>query len=465
MNNHLTSPDALRQRMSFALSQIMVVNRNGDFFEDTGLMGGNYYDMLNGNSFGNYQTLLTDVTLNMNMGLFLSHYNNRKADPTANTRPDENYAREIMQLFSIGLWELNPDGTRRYDSNGQFIPSYTNEDIKEFAKVFTGLGHPMIDGFNEPFSAEFFAQIASGLPMTMYDQYHETSEKRLLNGVVLPAGQSGMQDISQTIDHLSNHANTAPFICKQLIQRFTTSNPSAAYVMDVASVFDPGAPNNFQDVISAILLHPEARQCTPTEQYTFGKLREPLVRVMNMLKSFQVAAYDNGSFYTFMGCLQNTLGQFPLRAPSVFNFYRPDYAPQGVISQRYMVGPEFQIFNSTNAIGIVNDVQNRTIFGPFLGLFCLFEDEVFDEEEVYYAFGEDNPDWFMEFQDYSDIVPLLNRPEDLVSYLNIVAANGMLQDDTKSIIANAIRQLPTPQEKLRMALYLVYISPDYAILK
>lgn len=465
MNNHLTSPDALRQRMSFALSQIMVVNRNGDFFEDTGLMGGNYYDMLNGNSFGNYQTLLTDVTLNMNMGLFLSHYNNRKADPTANTRPDENYAREIMQLFSIGLWELNPDGTRRYDSNGQFIPSYTNEDIKEFAKVFTGLGHPMIDGFNEPFSAEFFAQIASGLPMKMYDEYHETSEKRLLNGVVLPAGQSGMQDISQTIDHLANHANTAPFICKQLIQRFTTSNPSAAYVMDVASVFDPGAPNNFQDVISAILLHPEARQCTPTEQYTFGKLREPLVRVMNMLKSFQVAAYDNGSFHTFMGCLQNTLGQFPLRAPSVFNFYRPDYAPQGVISQRYMVGPEFQIFNSTNAIGIVNDVQNRTIFGPFLGLFCLFEDEVFDEEEVYYAFDEDNPDWFMEFQDYSDIVPLLNRPEDLVSYLNIVAANGMLQDDTKSIIANAIRQLPTPQEKLRMALYLVYISPDYAILK
>ncbi|MEM9931732.1 MAG: DUF1800 family protein, partial [Bacteroidota bacterium] len=147
MNNALASPNQLRQRMAYALSQIMVVNRAGDLFEDVGLFGGQYYDMLSRNSFGQYQDLLLDVTLHPTMGLFLSHYNNRKANPAQNTQPDENYAREIMQLFSIGLWELNPNGARRRDGQGQFIPTYTNADIKEFAQVFTGLSSGVYNGF------------------------------------------------------------------------------------------------------------------------------------------------------------------------------------------------------------------------------------------------------------------------------------------------------------------------------
>jgi uncharacterized protein (DUF1800 family) len=464
-NNHLSSPDVLRQRMAFALSQIMVVNRSGDFFEDFGLFGGSYYDLLMRNSFGQYQELLNEVTLSMTMGLFLSHYNNRKADPALNIHPDENYAREIMQLFSIGLWELNPNGTRRRDSEGQFISTYTNADIKEFAQVFTGLSSPLINGFEMPYSEQYAAHAVSAAPMRMYEAYHDTSSKELLNGLVLPAGQSGMADIEQTITHLATHPNTAPFISRQLIQRFTTSNPSPQYVSEVASVFNPSAPNNFQTVLRTILLHPEARNCRPLDAPAFGKLREPILRVMNIMKSFQLASEESGDFFHELGCLQNTTGQFPLSAPSVFNFYRPDYSPQGPVNQNYLVAPEFQILNSTNVIGIINDVQYRTIFGAYSE--CEFGElsEIPNEEYIDYEYGEGDPEWLTYTQDYRGLAPLLDNPAALVDYLDILLANGLLEADTKRIIANAVAQLETPQERLRMALYLIFISPDYTILK
>lgn len=467
VNNHLTSPDALRQRMAFALSQIMVLNRKGDFFEDVGLIGGSYYDMLLQNSFGDYQKLLSDVTFHFNMGLFLSHYNNRKADPERNIRPDENYAREIMQLFSIGLWELNPNGTRRRDSNGQFIPTYTNADIKELAQVFTGLSSPFLNGFENEYSEELAPQVAASIPMRMYNEYHDMSSKLLLNGVVLPAGQSGTDDINQTVEHLATHPNTAPFICKQLIQRFTTSNPTPRYVADVASVFDPAAPNNFQEVVRVILLHPDARNCTPASASTFGKLREPMVRVMNMMKSFQLPTEEAGEFIYEWGCLENATGQFPLAAPSVFNFYRPDYAPQGEIGQNYLVAPEFQILNSTNVIGIINDVQLRMIFGGYEYAVCGEDpdEEIPDEEEIDYNYGLGDPGWVTYGQDFRSVESLINSPAALIDYLDILLANGLLETGTKRIIVNAVSQLATPQERLRMALYLIFISPDYTILK
>ncbi|MEM7102732.1 MAG: DUF1800 family protein [Bacteroidota bacterium] len=465
INNNLTSPDVLRQRMAFALSQIMVLNRNSDFFEDFGLLGGSYYDMLINSSFGNYQNLLTDVTLNVNMGLFLSHYNNPKADPSLNIHPDENYAREIMQLFSIGLWQLNPDGTRQYNSEGEFIPTYNNDDIKEFAQVFTGLSSPLVNGFLEPDSEGLAPSIIAEMPMKMYDNYHDTSEKVLLNSVILPAGQSGMEDINQTIAHLSQHQNTAPFICKQLIQRFTTSNPSPFYVQDVAAVFDPASPDNFQEVLRAILLHPDARNCNPSGAFSFGKLREPMVRVMNIFKTFQLASNIEGGFFKDVYCLIDNTGQLPLSAPSVFNFYRPDYSPQGAIGQNYLVGPEYQILNSTNAIGIINDVQNRVIFGPYLEADCTFYDEDINLDDLQYDYGNGDPEWLVDGQDYSELAPFLNDPTGMINFLDIVVANGLLAADTKSIINNAVSQLGTPQERLRMALYLIYISPDYAILK
>ncbi|MEM9527818.1 MAG: DUF1800 family protein [Bacteroidota bacterium] len=461
VNNTLVAPDLLRQRMAFALSQIMVVNRSGDLFEDVGLFAGHYYDMLNRNSFGQYQDLLMEVTLHPTMGIFLSHFNNRKANPARNTQPDENYAREIMQLFSIGLWELNSNGTRRFNDQGQFIPTYTNQDIKEFAQVFTGLTNGLVNGFILEDGAEEQAYIMSGLPMLMYDEYHDTSSKILLNGTVLPAGQSGMEDLQQTINHLANHPNTAPFISKQLIQRFTTSNPSPAYVATVANVFDPSQPNNFQEVLKTILLHPQARNCTPAASPRFGKLREPMQRAMNMMRNFPLRPEDNGSYLFEIGCLRETVGQFPLSAPSVFNFYRPDYQPQGPIAQNYLVAPEFQILNSTNAIGIINDVNTRMVLGDQYS--C--DPEEFDPNEHDYAYGEGDEDWLLFNQDFTSLASLVDQPAALVDHLDLLLANGLLSAATKRIIVNALGQLDTPQERLRMALFLIIISPDYAILK
>lgn len=465
MTNNLSSPDLLRQRMAFNLSQIMVVNDKSDFFEDIGQMIGTYYDMLQTNAFNNYQTLLTDVTLSPAMGFFLSHFNNPKENLAENIHPDENYAREIMQLFSIGLWELNPNGLRRRDEQGQFIPTYNNADIKEFAQVFTGLGAGVANGVFGEVTNELLENVVPIVmnPMKMYPDFHDTSEKRLLNGVVLPANQPGMEDINQTIAHLSNHPNTAPFISKSLIKLFTTSNPSATYVQDVGNVFDPDADNNFQTVLKAILLHREARTCNPSEGYTFGKLREPVVRLMNYLKAFHLSTNTNEDYFTFLECFADKTGQSPLESPSVFNFYLPDYSPQGPINQNYLTAPTFQILNSTNAIGIVNDVDLRTVRGGYLSSECIGEEEFEGEEEDDDEDYEEDPSLYQ--MDFSEVLPLTLDPSELIDYLDILIANGLLQDDTKQIIRDAISQLEVPEERLRLALYLILIAPDYAILK
>ena len=464
VTNNMTAPDLLRHRMAFHLSQIMVINTNSDFFEDIGQIGGGFFDMLTTNAFGNYQQLLLDVTLSPAMGNFLSHYNNPKADPSNNIHPDENYAREIMQLFSIGLWELNADGTRKRDAQGQFIPTYNNADIKEFAQVFTGLGN------GSPFGA--FGVSADDLgfdvvksmttPMRMYNAYHDTSEKHLLNGLVLPAHQSGMEDIQQTIAHLSGHSNTAPFICQSLIKMMTTSNPSPQYVADVAAVFKPNVPNNFQEILRAILLHPEARTCQISHSYTFGKLRDPLTRLMNLLRAFPITANENGDYYYLMECFAQHTGQAPLEAPSVFNFFLPDYQPPGPIGQNYLVAPEFQILNATNVIGLVNNVDTRVIRNGYFIDLCIGEEEFEEEEEpeeLQYYWDDTH------IVNYEEELALIDQPAALINRLDILLANGLLSADTKNIITNAMAQLADPEEKLKMAIYLILISPDYAILK
>ncbi|MEM6698488.1 MAG: DUF1800 family protein [Bacteroidota bacterium] len=459
ITNNLTTPDLLRQRMAFNWSQIMVINDGTDFFEDVGQIMGTYYDTLSANVFTNYEKLLTDVTLSPAMGFFLSHYNNPKANLELNIHPDENYAREIMQLFSIGLWELNPDGTRKRDAQGEFIPTYSNADIKEFAQVFTGLGAGTENGAfgNQANELEENVVYIVIRPMKMYEDFHDISEKHLLNGVVLPANQSGMQDIQQSISHLSNHANTAPFIVKSLIKMLTTSNPSPRYVRAVAATFDPDAPNNFQEVIKAILLHPEARNCNISEHYTFGKLREPMVRLMNLLRTFPLNPNDNKDFPYVMYCFGANTGQSPLEAPSVFNFFLPDYQPQGPIGQNYLVAPEFQILNSTNAIGVINDVHRRAVRQTYLGDVCVGDGDDAEEEEEEFRGNS--------YMDYSSVLELVNQPTQLVNRLDILLANGLLSNETKQIIINAIQQLNDPNDRLKMVLYLILISPDYAILK
>ncbi len=458
---NMTAPDLLRQRLAFAWSQIMVINDNSDFYEDVSQMVGYYYDQLAVNSFDNFQQLLTDVTLSVAMGNFLSHYNNHKEIPEKNIHPDENYAREIMQLFSIGLWELNQDGTLKLDNEGQPIPTYTNADIKEFAQVFTGLGDGNDWGIFGVKASEADSQTyIVAHPMRVYEEYHDPSEKNLLNGVVLPAGQPGMDDIAQTITHLVNHNNTAPFICKSLIKLLTTSNPSPKYVGDVAAAFDPEEPGNFKKVIKTIFLHPEAREMA-TGQYTFGKLREPVVRLMNLLRAFPISPNLRGDYLMDMFSFGSMTGQSPVESPSVFNFFLPYYTPPGPIEDNNLIAPEFHIMNSTNAIGGINDINVR-----------IFDERYFNDYYLEGGFPKHEWDIFNQYVDENSFkidfeteLSLVDTPSALVDRLDLVIANGLLDQDTKKIIEDAIAQIDDPMESIKMALYLTLISPDYAILK
>jgi len=240
----MQNEDLLRHRVTLALSEIFVISRKSKLsnFGD-GLAS--YYDMLSRNVFGNYENLLLDVSLHVCMGEYLSHFKNPKADPSQNIHPDENYAREIMQLFSIGLYELNPDGTRILDEMEDFIPTYGQAQIKEFAKIFTGLG--AADTVPNPYGSyelNFKRSLWTTdvtVPMKMYEDYHQSGPKYLLNGKVVPAGQSGLQDIKDAIHNLYKHPNVGPFIGYRLIQRLVKSNPSPAYVNRITQVFNNNA--------------------------------------------------------------------------------------------------------------------------------------------------------------------------------------------------------------------------------
>lgn len=252
----IDGPDPLRQRVALALSEIFVVSDNSDAVASNPVGAASYYDMLLGDAFGNYRDILLDVTLHPVMGAYLSHLRNDKSDPRSGRYPDENYAREIMQLLSIGLFQLKQDGTLLRDGRGKPIPTYDNDDITELAKIFTGLS---FDGPDRNFGSGAEAWTR---PMRMYEEHHEPGPKRLIRGRHVPASQTGMQDISAAVDNLFRHPNVGPFIARRLIQRLVTSNPSPLYVQRAAAAFaDDGhrVRGNMRAVISAILLDPEAR--------------------------------------------------------------------------------------------------------------------------------------------------------------------------------------------------------------
>ena len=327
-------PDPLRQRVAFALSQVLVIS---DRPEDLAVVPqgmANYYDVLLTHSFGNYRDLLRDVSLHPCMGMYLSHLGNRKPDPANNIFPDENYAREVMQLFSIGLWMLNPDGTRQLDPDGQPIPSYDNTNITEFARVFTGLA---FGGTNVNFGLwprDFTT------PMKGWDAEHDLAPKSLLLGATTPAraaspgstGTATLADVDAAIDNLFHHPNTGPFIAIRLIQRLVTSNPTPAYVGRVAAAFadnGSGVRGDMQAVVKAILLDPEARDYAALADPQFGKVREPFLRCVNFARAFNASA--PAGFYALDAFTLDHIEE-PLKSPSVFNFYLPTYSPPGPIT-------------------------------------------------------------------------------------------------------------------------------------
>ena len=352
----LYGEDQLRMRVMFALSQIVVIASDDvDSYQPVAFA--NYLDMLHRASFGNYCDLVREVTMSPMMAHYLTYYGNMKADPETGRAPDENYAREVMQLFTIGLEELNLDGSPR----GQ--ETYTARDVEGLAAVFTGLASPASE-----FAKARLRFATADAPLTGYPAFHEPGPKRFL-GTTIPGGLSAEESVSRALDHLLAHPNVAPFIARQLIQKLVVSNPSASYIERVATVFNEGRftmPSgkvvgagrrcDMKATVSAILLDPEARDRAYRADPTYGKIREPVLRIASIIRALSdpaaTAPEDAAPRDTEVLRMRHAShNQLVFSPPSVFGFYRPGYVAAGTEAARAgLVAPEMQVFTSEHAI-------------------------------------------------------------------------------------------------------------------
>jgi uncharacterized protein (DUF1800 family) len=356
----ISEPDQLRQRMTFALSQIFVISLADPVVDTRG--AASWYDMLQRNAFGNFRTLLEEVTLHPMMGRYLTYLGNQKEDAAGTRTPDENYAREVMQLMTIGLVELNSDGTARLNGGDQ-ISAYTSADIEGLAKVFTGLSWYSDLPSNGTFAGRSAHPDRSVRPMIFYPNFHSTAAKSFL-GVTIPASTTVDMagDLRIALDRLFNHANTGPFISRRLIQQLVTSNPTPAYVGRVAAVFannGAGVRGDLAAVVRTILTDTEARTMSVATSPSFGKLREPVIRVTNWARSFG-ATSQTGNFLITSTSANTSLNQAPLASPSVFNFWRPGFSPPTTtrLGQNNLVAPEFQIVDEVTVASYINVIQD-----------------------------------------------------------------------------------------------------------
>ena len=456
----IRGPDQLRQRMVLALSEIFVVSTVNSSLSTDATAHAGYLDVLSRNAFGNYRVLLEQVATHPAMGVYLSHLKNEKEDPSSGRLPDENFAREVMQLFSIGLWELNDDGSRKKDATGNDIPTYNQADIMGMAKVFTGWSWGNGDwesGFSGINPSAPYERVYNQ-PMMVYPAHHSASEKRILRGVVIPANTPGAQSLKIALDTLFNHPNVGPFIGSQLIKRFVTSNPSPAYVKRVSQAFNDngsGVRGDMKTVLRAVLLDPEARDAAKLADPQWGKLREPMVRYANFLRAFNVKS--SGGVYKIWN-LEDTLsslGQNPLRAPSVFNWFRPDFAPQGELARQGLVAPEFQITHETTTTGYAN----------FIATVAERQNSWF-RDNVMAQYGP-TADYLA--GDYSAEMALANDPNALVDRLNLVLMAGQMSAATRKTIADAVNATPADanagQRRVAFAVYLTMQSPEFIVQK
>ena len=357
--NAVHGSDQLRQRVAFALGQIMVASA---VEENTPTQLVPYLQLLKKDAFTNFRTLMEDVTLNPTMGEYLDMRNNDKANPATDTRANENYARELMQLFTIGLFQLNQDGTLQLDASGNPIPTYDQSTIQNFAKVYTGWTYPTKPGatLREHNPAYFIG------PMVPFESNHDTTSKTLLNGLVVPAGGTAESDLKAALDDIFSHQNVAPFIGKQLIQHLVTSNPSPAYVGRIAAVFSDngnGVRGDLKAVVTAILLDPEARDGDYSPALaapnTNGHLREPVFAVASILRGLGATVNDTNN----LAGQATNLGQTIFAPPTVFNYFAPGYTiPVAFTSGATLLGPEFQLQSPSSAIARMNMV-NGFVYG------------------------------------------------------------------------------------------------------
>lgn len=454
--NALSANDELRQRVQYALSQIFVISGTNASVQNMPRGEAYYYDMLGADAFGNFRQLLQDVTLNPMMGQWLNMLGNDKGNAT--TDPDENYAREVMQLFTIGLYQLNNDGSQKLDSNGNPIPTYSNTDVMGLAAVFTGFSWQIPGDTTEAGWSNCCEYVGTGfgedlLPMTAYPDHHSTVEKDFL-GVTIAASTNPDPngDLKIALDTLFNHPNLPPFFCKQLIEHMVTSNPSPAYINRVASVFvddGTGTRGNMQAVIAAILTDPEARgTAAAVANPQYGKVRESLLRYTEWARAFS-AQSRNGGYW--IGSTEDPiygLGEMTLRSPTVFNWFAPNYVPPGTsIAAAGLMGPEFQMTNVTTVVGYLNYMQGA------IG-----------------ADAQNGPDIF---SSYGPELGLANSPSDLVDRMNLLLMAGQMNSTLEGEIVNAVSAIDVPTSgdqnainaalaaRVQTAAYLTLASPDF----
>jgi uncharacterized protein (DUF1800 family) len=437
----VSGQDQVRQRVVFALSQIFVVSMASNEVIDRSRCHTSYVDMLGRNAFGNFRTLLEEVSTHGMMGVYLSHRRNQKEDPIKGTMPDENYAREIMQLFSIGLVKLNPDGTPQRDGAGNTIPTYGNADVVGLAKVFTGWSWVPKDTSNYRFFEDFPDSSIQIQPMVPYEQHHSTSEKKFL-GVTVPAGTTARPSLKIALDTLFNHANIGPFIGRQLIQRLVTSNPSPAYVSRVAAAFannGTGVRGDMKAVIRAILLDDEARLPAKSGDGRLGKVREPVLRVTAWARAFGASSVS-GEFRIRQ---TNSIGQTPLSAPSVFNFYRPGFVPPGsAIGAAGLVAPELQINTESQVTSYLNFMSD------------VVEKGTGDNRDVSCGYAAE--------------MALALNPDALIDRVDLLLTGQRLSAATRDAMRTAVVSVPTTannatRTRARIAVLLALCSPEFLV--
>ena len=444
--------DQLRLRMTFALSQIFVIN---DIDVNESQIASAYYmDIISRNAFGNFRDLLQDVTYSPAMADYLTYLRNRKGDPEKGRIPDENFAREVLQLFTIGLVELNMDGTPKL-SGGEAIETYNNDDIRGLAKVFTGLSYKGTGFWSRD-------DDSSAAPLQMYEDKHSELEKSFL-GATIPAGTNGTESIDRALDVIFEHPNVPPFIARQLIQRFTASDPDPAYVERVALAFEngrftsangtafgTGQRGDLKATLAAILLDDTMHAADPAENPNLGKVREPVLKFIQWGRMFDVADILTEESWR----LGNTsspaskLGQHPFRPKSVFNFYRPGFiAPGTQAGESGMTTPEFQIVNEGAAVGYIN----------------FMTDFIYDRTG-----GDDSPARFT--PDYSDEIALADDASALVDHLDLLMTGKRMSPEEKSAVINVVETLTLdePEEdrrqRVQVAILMISSLPSYAVI-
>jgi uncharacterized protein (DUF1800 family) len=439
----LFGEDQLRARMAFALSQVFVISNVAPDLNPEAMSS--YLDMLNAQAFGNYRQLLEAVTLHPAMGYYLNMAESEKEDPAKGTHPNENFAREVLQLFSIGLVKLNIDGSAMKDADGKTMPTYNEDVVKGFAKAFSGWSF----GGRDTTKADTFHNGTENwtVPMQPWASKHSTATKPILDGVSIPAGQTPRQDLQAALDAIANHPNVAPFVSRRLIQRFITSNPSPAYIQRIATIFNDngsGVRGDLKSVLRAILTDKEARDPASAGTDQAGKQREPVIRFANMLRAMKASSTSGHTSIWYLDSADNALGQSPLLAPSVFNFFSPDFRNVGAIAAAGLYSPEFQITTDTTVVGGINFFASVIRDGGFKG------------------WGAEEHRIKLDFLVWDAVAADAGV---LIDHINLLFMNNSMKPETRTSFMRAINSIDTKlrTERVKMALSLAVIAPEFVI--